>query len=141
MSLSKTVICIILFIIIIISVLGSSFEYKENFQVQSKFIVGMFYAPWCGWSKKALPEFEKLESKYKKTHDNKIKFKLIDCDASSGKNLCQTNKITGFPDIRMFKIKNTDELDKNITPSNEIGIFQGGRTSDELFSWCTNLAK
>ena len=26
--------------------------------------VHMVYTPWCGWSKKALPDFERLESEF-----------------------------------------------------------------------------
>ena len=76
-------------------------------------ILKLYYANWCGWSKKFLPTWEQLENKIKN-----IKFVKIDCEAN--KNMC--DNIPGYP----FLI-----LEKNGTKIN----YNGDRSYDDIVNF------
>jgi thiol-disulfide isomerase/thioredoxin len=42
--------------------LNTNFSKEESFSIKKNTLV-LFYAEWCGWSQKMLPEFEKLMQK------------------------------------------------------------------------------
>lgn len=51
---------------------------KENFSSQHKLKLINFYAPWCGYSQKLLPIWDRLSQRY---NDNRnIELQKIDCD-------------------------------------------------------------
>jgi len=66
--------------------------------IKKKCNIVMFYAPWCGWSKKAIPDFEKAMNKYA-SHDT-IHFAMVDCTSASGDNTCKIYGVNSFPTIK-----------------------------------------
>ena len=58
-----------------------------------------FYAPWCGWSRKALPEWKKLEDFAK---GNK-KFIVKKFNDQQHGDMMEKFGIRGFPTIKLIK--------------------------------------
>ena len=56
----------------------------------------MFYAPWCGWSKKAIPHFTKLANE----NQSDVHIAAVNCDENS--DLSKTHDIQGFPTFKYF---------------------------------------
>lgn len=56
----------------------------------------MFYAPWCGHCKKAIPEFEAASGDV----DKEIQFGKVDCTAEQ--SICQDYGLQGYPTIKFF---------------------------------------
>jgi hypothetical protein len=82
----------------------------------------VYYANWCGWSKKALAL---LSSDEFKNEMNKIQDKaiivLLDCE-NNGKQQCESEKIEGFPSMKLSK-------------NGELIEFNGPRTTDGIISF------
>ncbi len=66
----------------------------------SEDIIVMFYAPWCGWCKKMLPDYSKLVEKFK---DHSSKLKIMKMDATANQVKHDNIKIYGFPLVHYFK--------------------------------------
>lgn len=58
----------------------------------------MFYTTWCGYSKKALPEWDKLPSTatYGTTT---VTFTKVDCEAK--KDMCTQYEIKSYPNVKL----------------------------------------
>ena len=82
----------------------------------------VYYANWCGWSKKALVL---LNSEEFKTEMNKIQDKailvLLDCE-DNGKEQCDKEQINGFPTMKLSK-------------NGELIEFNGPRTTEGIISF------
>ena len=78
--------------------LKGSFE-LEAFQNDDQSTFAMFYAPWCGHCKNAMPEFDKLAE----NPPNGVKVVKINCDEEANKELAKKQNIQGFPTIRYYK--------------------------------------
>ena len=82
----------------------------------------LYYADWCGWSKKFLPEWEKLVEDSIK---DKVELVKYECTAEENKQLCEDAKVQGFPSMKYYK----DSSDKD-------GVeYDGERTSDAIVKW------
>lgn len=81
------------------------------------------YADWCGWSKKLLPEWSKVEDYYK--NDNNISIRKV--EEKEDPELIQKLQIAGFPSI--FKVRN-----------GEISEFPHSekRTANNIIKWINN---
>ena len=76
-----------------------SVQSKESFNSNPQIVeVVMYYTEWCGHSKKALPEYEKLESQYQNNPSVKVTKK--NCEDDSGKAECKKQDVKGFPTIK-----------------------------------------
>ena len=85
----------------------------------------LYYADWCGWSKKFLPEWETLVEDSIK---DKVELVKYECTEEANKQICEDAKIQGFPSMKYYK----DSSDKD-------GVeYDGGRTSEEIVKWITN---
>jgi len=64
-----------------------------------------FYAPWCIWSKRLAPEFEKtaqaIDTRTWSRKDVHVKMIRVDCDAH--KELCAKYRIRGYPTVQLFR--------------------------------------
>jgi protein disulfide-isomerase-like protein len=78
-------------------------EMTDNFDSvvmnNDKDVFVMFYAPWCGWCKKMMPDIEALAEKY--SGNNKIS--IVRVDATAHKPVHEKVKIYGFPLVHLFK--------------------------------------
>ena len=83
-----------------------------------------FYTNWCGFSKKAMPEWEKLEKKLKgegyfgKTHVNAI---AVDCETDRAK--CTLYEIEGYPTVILETKSGLFEYNKGVTYSNMVSFL------------------
>ena len=73
--------------------------------------VHMIYAPWCGWSKKALPDFQKVEDEFngKRVGSYNVVVKKHDSEKPEGKAMAKKHKVRGFPTL--FMIKDGEKID------------------------------
>ncbi len=75
-----------------------------------------FYTNWCGFSKKAMPEWSKLEEKVKresyfgKTHVNAIQ---VDCEADRA--MCTLYDVQGYPTVLLETKTGITEYNKGMT--------------------------
>jgi len=72
----------------------------------------MVYAPWCGWSKKALPDFNKLIRDYNGKTVNGTMVQVIKYDSEVDTKMVKKYEVEGFPTFIMEKIttKTTTEV-------------------------------
>lgn len=84
-----------------------------------------FYTNWCGFSQKAMPEWEKLEEKLKresyfgKTHVNAI---AVDCEEDRAK--CTLYDIQGYPTVILETKSGLTEFGKRVTYSNLMSFLR-----------------
>ncbi|XP_034592572.1 protein disulfide isomerase-like 1-2 [Setaria viridis] len=69
-----------------------------------QFIVVNFYAPWCYWSKKLAPEYEKAAS-ILRNHDPPIVLAKIDASGKNNKDHREKCHVLGYPTIKFFRNK------------------------------------
>lgn len=62
----------------------------------------VYYTSWCGWSKKALSMLNQPEMIDYFKNNSKCELVLIDCESENGKNICDINKIEGFPTMKLI---------------------------------------
>ena len=77
----------------------------------------IFYAPWCGYCKKSMDEFEKA------VEEGNGNILLINSDAEDNKDLLKKHKIEGFPTIVKGNgtVYNGDRTSKDIVEfSNDV---------------------
>jgi thiol-disulfide isomerase/thioredoxin len=61
-----------------------------------------FYTNWCGYSKKAMPEWEKLEAKLQETPVfGTTKVKAVRVDAETDRALATLYQVEGYPTIKL----------------------------------------
>jgi thiol-disulfide isomerase/thioredoxin len=97
----------IIIIILILFRYNSDCVPGECFSQNGSPQVTLYYVNWCGFSKKILPEWEKLE-KFMKDKPN-VTINKIDCEKSG--NMC--DNIKGYPTIIITKDDNVIEFEKN----------------------------
>jgi thiol-disulfide isomerase/thioredoxin len=110
---------IIIILIIILLIYYFYNIFYENFNVeQNKTKVIYYYTPWCGWSNKFKPEWDK----FIKIKNKNIETLSINCDDNNS----QCSNIPGFPYI---------VIEKN----NKIISYDGKRTANDLFNHIKKL--
>lgn len=70
-------------------------EHMDDLKVSSKPCVAMFYAPWCGYCKKAMPEWDRFASSY-----NKCNVVKVNCDEH--KELGKRHGVKSYPTIKFL---------------------------------------
>ena len=85
---------VILALIILIILVHVYLVKKEKFQNDKEFV--MYHTTWCGYSKRAKKEFDKLGSTY-----NGITIRDIDCDINKQK--CSSENIRGYPTFKLHE--------------------------------------
>jgi len=66
--------------------------------------VSIIYAPWCGWSKKSLPDFKKMDSTLNGLTDSKtngwdVSAEIYDSDTPEGQEKVKEYEVEGFPTV------------------------------------------
>ncbi|XP_021892912.1 protein disulfide-isomerase 5-4 [Carica papaya] len=85
-----------------VPLLGSNFDkFSQHFPI----LVVNFYAPWCYWSNRLKPSWEKaakiIRERYDPEMDGRILMAKVDCTEEV--DLCRRNHIQGYPSIRIFR--------------------------------------
>lgn len=80
----------------------NSVEIEEGFDNNNNKIITLYYAPWCGYSRDFLPEWDKFE-KYVNNNNNinnRIRATKVDCSSDNSNN--SNNKcrlVDGYPTV------------------------------------------
>ena len=82
---------------------------------KSEFTV--YYTNWCGWSKRALAMLNSQEMTDYFTNNPKCKLVLVDCESDNGKQICEDNKIKGFPTMKLIVGDKKLDYNGDRTPS------------------------
>ncbi|CAL5390524.1 unnamed protein product [Camellia sinensis] len=120
---------------------GSFILSERNFdRISHKYpiLVVNFYAPWCYWSNRLKPSWEKaakiIRERYDPEVDGRILLGKVDCTEEV--DLCRRNHIQGYPSIRIFR-KGSDVRDEHGHHEHE--SYYGDRDTDSLVNTMENL--
>ncbi|KAL7598844.1 hypothetical protein Lser_V15G21017 [Lactuca serriola] len=97
-----------------------------------------FFAPWCYWSSRLTPSWEKAADIIRERHnpetDGRIILGKVDCTKET--QLCRSHHIQGYPSIRIFR-KGSDTRDPKRHHNHE--SYYGDRDTDSLVKAMENL--
>ncbi|KAK2984814.1 hypothetical protein RJ640_004639 [Escallonia rubra] len=97
-----------------------------------------FFAPWCLWSNRLKPSWEKaakiIRERYDPEMDGRILLGKVDCTEEG--ELCRRNHIQGYPSIRIFR-KGSDIRDDHGHHDHE--SYYGDRDTETLVTTMENL--
>ncbi|KAL3639938.1 Protein disulfide-isomerase 5-4 [Castilleja foliolosa] len=114
---------------------GNNFDRISH---QHSILVVNFFAPWCYWSNRLKPSWEKaakiIRERYDPEIDGRIIMGKVDCTLEV--DLCRSNHIQGYPSIRIFR-KGTDVRDEHGHHEHE--SYYGDRDTDSLVKTMENL--
>ncbi|KAH7544328.1 hypothetical protein ACOSP7_030489 [Xanthoceras sorbifolium] len=103
----------------------------DSFSHQYPILAVNFYAPWCYWSKRLKPSWEKaakiLKERYDPELDGRILLGKVDCTEEG--ELCRRNHIQAYPSIRIFR-KGSDVRDDHGHHDHE--SYYGDRDTESL---------
>ncbi|KAM5585724.1 protein disulfide-isomerase 5-3 [Rosa sericea] len=103
----------------------------ERFTQHHPILVVNFYAPWCYWSNRLKPSWEKaakiMRERYDPETDGRILLAKVDCTEEG--DLCRRNHIQGYPSIRIFR-KGSDLREDHGHHEHE--SYYGDRDTDSL---------
>ena len=133
--LTKKKMLIVLGIVLVLLLCGGGLYYwkymrqAEGYQAKTdKPSFKLYYADWCGWSKKFLPEWDKL---VEDSITDKVELVKYECTEEDNKQICEDAKIQGFPSMKYYK-----------DSSDATGVeYDGGRTSEEIVTWINEKLK
>ncbi|CAJ0577647.1 unnamed protein product, partial [Mesorhabditis spiculigera] len=90
-----------------------------------------FFAPWCGPCQQLAPEFNRAARMLRDHDSENVKYGSIDCQAH--RTLCDNEKVTGYPTVRLFpasSVQKQRKLGKNLNyPQNM------WRNADSISQW------
>ncbi|KAK7324659.1 hypothetical protein VNO77_28394 [Canavalia gladiata] len=120
---------------------GSVILTTQNFDKythQFPLLVVNFYAPWCYWSQRLKPSWEKaakiIKERYDSEMDGRILLGKVDCTQEA--DLCRRHHIQGYPSIRIFR-KGSDV--RNVQGHHDHESYYGDRDTDSLVKTMENL--
>ncbi|KAF5730571.1 Thioredoxin domain-containing protein putative isoform 1 [Tripterygium wilfordii] len=98
---------------------------------QYPILVVNFYAPWCYWSNRLKPSWEKAAKIVRERYDPEIDGRIImgKVDCTQEADLCKSNHIQGYPSIRIFR-KGSDV--RNDHGHHDHESYYGDRDTDSL---------
>ncbi|KAM7504143.1 hypothetical protein LguiB_003047 [Lonicera macranthoides] len=105
---------------------------------QHPILVVNFFAPWCHWSNRLKPSWEKaakiIRERYDPEMDGRILLGKVDCTEEV--DLCRSHHIQGYPSIRIFR-KGSDV--KDVHGHHDHESYYGDRDTDTLVNTMENL--
>ncbi|KAH7675661.1 COPII vesicle protein [Dioscorea alata] len=103
----------------------------DKYTHQHPILVVNFFAPWCSWSNRLKPSWERasriMRQRYDPEMDGRILLGKVDCTEEF--DLCRRHHIQGYPSIRIFR-KGTDIKDNHGHHDHE--SYYGDRDSESL---------
>ncbi|KAJ3705253.1 hypothetical protein LUZ61_008958 [Rhynchospora tenuis] len=103
----------------------------DAFSHQYPILVVNFFAPWCYWSNRLKPSWEKaakiIRERYDPEMDGRILLGKVDCTIEA--DLCRRHHIQGYPSIRIFR-KGSDL--KETQGHHDHESYYGERDTDSL---------
>eukprot|EP01018_Ginkgo_biloba_P019501 Gb_13605 [translate_table: standard] len=103
----------------------------DRYAHEHTILVVNFFAPWCYWSNRLKPSWEKaakiMKERYQPDIDRRILMGKVDCTAES--DLCRRHHIQGYPSIRIFR-KGNDIRENHGHHEHE--SYYGERDTDSL---------
>lgn len=103
----------------------------DRYSHEYKIFVVNFFAPWCSWSTRLKPSWEKaakiMRERYDPEMDRRILLGKVDCTAEV--DVCRRHHIQGYPSIRIFR-KGNDVRDDHGHHAHE--SYYGDRDTDSL---------
>jgi len=74
-------------------------------EAQDEVTLSLIYAPWCGHSKRMLPDYEKVKQEFdgKVINGKKINIEAHDATTPEGKEVAKKNGVKGFPTMILEK--------------------------------------
>ncbi|URE10351.1 Endoplasmic reticulum vesicle transporter [Musa troglodytarum] len=113
---------------------GSDSLTAENFEKYAhrySILVANFFAPWCYWSNRLKPSWERaakiIKERYDPEIDGRILLAKVDCTREG--ELCRRHHIQGYPSIRIFR-KGSDVKENHGHHEHE--SYYGERDTDGL---------
>lgn len=85
----------------------SARNFKDEVLYNGNVTAVLFYAPWCGYCQKIVPEWKKTANTLKGV----ARVVAVNCDADINKPLCAKYNIQGFPTIKVFQPAKLTDLD------------------------------
>ncbi|CAM8887830.1 unnamed protein product [Rhodiola kirilowii] len=110
----------------------------DHYSHEYPILVVNFYAPWCFFSNKLRPAWEKaakiIRERYDPEMDGRILIGKVDCTEQVG--LCNRNHVQGYPSIRIFR-KGSDTRDDHGHHDHE--SYYGDRDLESLVAMMESL--
>ncbi|KAK8483069.1 hypothetical protein V6N11_049611 [Hibiscus sabdariffa] len=110
----------------------------EKLSHQYPILVVNFYAPWCYWSTRLKPSWEKtakiMKERYNPETDGRILLAKVDCTAEV--DLCKSHHVQGYPSIRIFR-KGSNLRESHGQHEHE--SYYGDRDTETLVKTMENL--
>ncbi|OIW03148.1 hypothetical protein TanjilG_11785 [Lupinus angustifolius] len=110
----------------------------DKYAHQFPLTVVNFYAPWCYWSQRLRPSWDKAAKTIKERYDPEIDGRIImgKVDCTEDGDLCRRHHIQGYPSIRIFR-KGSDVRSDHGHHEHE--SYYGDRDTDTLVKTMENL--
>ena len=70
----------------------------------------LFYAPWCGYCKELMPDWERLYSKYNNKNINNKKVNIVKIDCDENAQIAKQYDIQGYPTIKLLSVNDKGSL-------------------------------
>jgi protein disulfide-isomerase-like protein len=91
---------------LVVELTPNDFDGKTLKKYKDKIVLVKFYAPWCGYCKRAEPGYKELAKQYK--NDKKVVIAKFDCDKypefmENFNKFANGPKIPGYPTILLYK--------------------------------------
>ena len=114
---SKFLITLLIIVSLLVAVVYCVFYRKnETFSIEEPdtATITMYHVDWCGYCKKAMPEFKKLKEYHGQIiNDSILHVKIVDCDEET--ELAEKENIKSFPTIKLNHKSKTHEYDGDRT--------------------------
>ena len=99
--------------------------YHEEFENPNQCSLIMYHVEWCGYCKRAMPEFKKvMQYDGQILYGNMMNIKMLDCDKNP--TITKKEKIESYPTI---KLKH----------NNKTYVYEGERTKQGLLDYLKNM--
>ena len=84
----------------------------------------MFYTEWCGFSQKAMPEWEKLEEKVSDVYFGKTRLKTVKIDAERDQKTASLYGINAYPSVVLETSDGSYDFNKRVTTENLLSFLR-----------------